>query len=89
MTFEKDEVYKIYTYLSKKYAHHHWKIENIEFNGNRYLKMKKLSIILIVTICSITIQMVESDEVEKYWENKIDNPGEEYLYYVYYIRLIT
>ena len=89
MTFEKDEVYKIYTYLSKKYAHHHQKIEKIEFNGNRYLKMKKLSIILIVTICSITLQMVNSDEVEKYRGNKIDNPGEEYEYYAHYIRLIT
>lgn len=89
MTFEKDEVYKIYSYLSEKYAHHHQKIENIEFDGNWYLKMKSLSIILIVTICSITLQMIDSDKVEEYRGNKIDKPGEEYEYYAYYVRLVT
>lgn len=85
MIFDLEEVYKLYKYLSEKYTHHHWNVENIEFNASNYLEIEWLSIMIIITICNITVQLADFDEVEKHWKDKIEQPVEEYTEYRSYI----
>jgi hypothetical protein len=89
MNFDSREVYKLYIYLSENYTHYHFNFEDIKFDSSKYFEIKKLLIVVIITICNITIQMIDDDKVQKYWVNEIDNPAEEYLIYAYYLRLLT
>ncbi len=85
MIFNTDEVYKLYNYLSNKYTHHHRNINDIKFDMDKYLEIEWLSVMIIITICCITVQLVEYDEIEEHRCDKIDNPVEEYTQYCNYI----
>ena len=85
MIFDLDEVYKLYKYLSEKYTHNHWNITDIKFDWKKYLEIEWISVIIIITICNITIQMAKYEAVEKHWNDKIENPIDWYPQYCSYI----
>jgi len=85
MTFESNEVYKIYKYLSNKFTHFHWNNIEINFDKKQYMELNSLFTITIISISNITINLIEPEILLKYRTNRIENPVEEYLYYAEYI----
>lgn len=85
LIFDKDEVYKMYTYLSEKYTHNHINVLDIEFNDEKYLEIEWISVMTIIIIANITTQLVDIDEVERRWLDIIDYPIEEHIQYCSYI----
>lgn len=89
MMFEIDEVYKLYTYLSEKYSHYHWNFTDIKFDKNKFIEIENLTIILIVTISNMTINLTSMEWLTKHWNDKIDNPVDDYNFYWAYVWPLT